>query len=164
MFNFLKSSLYFKHMVSGKLITQSLTVFQLFCLQVLSRCWHSLFHHPCEQLSISATFCQRVQCNSIINSKVIKMFYMFLFINNSDNNTMINNTRQQVHFVHAYTTRVVRIFSMLMVIFGGFSYEKNLKSKLLFYEESEDLRILIQTQNCQSEIKEQICQCSNTVR
>lgn len=53
---------------------------------------------------------------------------------------------------------------MLMVIFGGFSYEKNLKSKLLFYEESEDLRILIQTQNCQSEIKEQICQCSNTVR
>lgn len=92
-------------MVSGKLITQSLTVFQLFCLQVLSRCWHSLFHHPCEQLSISATFCQRVQCNSIINSKVNKMFYMFLFINNSDNNTMINNTRQQVHFVHAYTTK-----------------------------------------------------------
>lgn len=27
---------------------------------------------------------------------------MFLFINNSDNNTKINNTRQQVHFVHAY--------------------------------------------------------------
>lgn len=35
------------------------------------------------------------------------MFYMFLFINNSDNNTKINNTRQQVpvHFVHAYTTK-----------------------------------------------------------
>lgn len=31
---------------------------------------------------------------------------MFLFINISDNNTKINNTRQQVHFVHAYTTKV----------------------------------------------------------
>lgn len=107
-------------MVSGKLI-----VFQLFCLQVLSRCRHSLFHHPCEQLSISATFYQRVHCNSIINSKVNKMFYMFLFINNSDNNTKINNTRQQVHFVHAYTTKEQSGSSVCLWLFlGGFLMRK----------------------------------------
>lgn len=111
-------------MVSSKVITQSLTVFQLFCLQVVSRCWHSLFHHPCEQLSISTTFCQRVHCASIINSKINKMFYMFLFMNNSDNKK-INNTRQQVQFVHAYTTNVWSGSPVsLWLFFGGYLVRK----------------------------------------
>lgn len=152
-------------MVSGKLITQSLTVFQLFCLQVLSRCRHSLFHHPCEQLSISATFCQRVHCNSIINSKVNKMFYMFLFINNSDNNTMINNTRQQVHFVHVHIQlKSSQDLQYAYGYFWGVFLWEKFKEQIIALRRVGRLRSLIQTQNCQSEIKEQICQCSNTVR
>lgn len=61
------------------------------------------------------------------------MFYMFLFINNSDNNKKINNTRQQIQFVHAYTTNVWSGSPVSLWLFflggGGLSCEKDLKSK-----------------------------------
>lgn len=135
-------------MVSSKVITQSLTVFQLFCLQVVSRCWHSLFHHPCEQLSISTTFCQRVHCASIINSKINKMFYMFLFMNNSDNNKKINNTRQQVQFVHAYTTNVWSGSPVsLWLFFGGYLVRKIQRANICLWRPKKiNSQNLIQTQ------------------
>lgn len=46
---------------------------------------------------------------------------------------------------------------------GVFLWEK-FKEQIIVLRRVGRLRSLIQTQNCQSEIKEQICQCSNTVR